>query len=133
MKKNLIFIVCVAIAVAFSSFPSTVFAQTEISVEDLYIKGTFRQNYVMGIVSMNDGIHYTNLNMTRNSIVKYSYETGEKIETIFATKDFEFPELDWILDYEFSADESKILISFQYEPIYRNSFKAEYFIYTVCG
>ncbi|HOZ30998.1 MAG TPA: S9 family peptidase [Bacteroidales bacterium] len=131
MKRRWFLIISIAVALAFNSCYSYIYAQTEITVEDLYQKGTFRQNYVIGIVSMNDGEHYTNLNMTRNAIVKYSYQTGEKIETIFATKDFDYPELDWILDYEFSADESKLLISFQYEPIYRNSFKAEYFIYNI--
>lgn len=108
-------------------------AQTQITVEDLYKKGTFRQNGVYGIVSMNDGLHYTNLSMARNSIIKYSYETGEKIETIFKAEDFTLDIIDWILDYEFSADESKILISFQYDPIYRHSFKAEYVIYDIAA
>ena len=50
--------------------PSGLFAQTEITVEDLYKKGTFRENGVYGLVSMKDGVHYTNLNMARNSIIK---------------------------------------------------------------
>jgi len=111
--------------------PNQIHAQKEITVDDLYKKGTFRQNGVYGIVSMEDGIHYTNLNMSRNAIIKYSYETGEKVETIFKASDFENELFNWILDYQFSADESKILISVQYEPIYRHSFKAEYFIFDI--
>lgn len=129
--KKLFLSFSVAILFLLVIVPTLSIAQTEITVEDLYKKGTFRQNYVLGIVSMNDGIHYTNLNMARNSIVKYSYETGEKLETLFTSADFTVEEFDWILDYEFSSDESKILISVQYEPIYRNSFKAEYFIYNI--
>ncbi|MDY0315854.1 MAG: hypothetical protein RBR32_12335, partial [Bacteroidales bacterium] len=49
------------------------FTQKQIEIEDLYKKGVFRQNYVFGIESMKDGEHYTNLNMPRNSIIKYSY------------------------------------------------------------
>jgi dipeptidyl-peptidase-4 len=113
--------------------PEFVKSQEEIVVEDLYNKGTFRQNGVYGLVSMQDGLHYTNLNMARNAIVKYSYETGEKIETIFKAVDFENDDFDWILDYQFSADESKLLISVQYEPIYRHSFLAEYFIYDIAA
>lgn len=122
------------ITISFLMFLSSgLIAQTQISVEDLYQKGTFRQNSVFGIVSMNDGVHYTNLSMARNAITKYSYETGEKIETIFKSADFKMEVVDWILDYEFSTDESKILLSFQYEPIYRHSFKAEYLIYDIAA
>ncbi|PLX07568.1 MAG: S9 family peptidase [Marinilabiliales bacterium] len=111
--------------------PQISYAQEEITVDDLYKKGTFRSNGVYGLMSMKDGVHYTNLNMSRNAIIKYSYETGEKVETIFKAADFENELFNWILDYQFSADESKILISVQYEPIYRHSFKAEYFIYDI--
>ncbi len=104
-------------------------AQEKVVLDDLYKKGTFRANNIYGLMSMKDGVHYTNLNMGRKSIIKYSYETGEKVETIFKASDFDNDLFNWILDYQFSADESKILISVQYEPIYRHSFKAEYFIY----
>jgi dipeptidyl-peptidase 4 len=131
MKKLFILIISVLMLVPMVNISLN--AQTQITVEDLYKKGTFRQNGVYGIVSMNDGAHYTNLSMARNSIMKYSYETGEKLETIFKAEDFSLDIIDWILDYEFSADESKILISFQYDPIYRHSFKAEYVIYDIAA
>ncbi|MCK9256372.1 MAG: DPP IV N-terminal domain-containing protein, partial [Bacteroidales bacterium] len=107
------------------------FTQKQIEIEDLYKKGVFRQNYVFGIESMKDGEHYTNLNMPRNSIIKYSYNTGKQVEQIFNAKDFDLEVIDWIFDYQFSADETKILISFQYEPIYRHSYLAEYLIYNI--
>ncbi len=129
--KKLLFITCILLSAFTILAPIGLSAQTEITVDDLYKKGTFRQNGVYGLVSMEDGVHYTNLNMARNSIIKYSYETGEKVETLFNADDFKLEEFDWILDYVFSSDESKILISVQYEPIYRNSFKAEYYIYTI--
>lgn len=131
MKKLFTIIISVLMFLPLVNFSLN--AQTQITVEDLYKKGTFRQNGVYGIVSMNDDMHYTNLSMARNSIMKYSYETGEKLETIFKADDFKLEIIDWILDYEFSADESKILISFQYEPIYRHSFKAEYVIYDIAA
>lgn len=131
MKK--LFILIISVLMLLPMVNISLNAQTQITVEDLYQKGTFRQNGVYGIVSMNDGEHYTNLSMARNSIMKYSYETGEKLETIFKADDFKLDIIDWILDYEFSADESKILISFQYDPIYRHSFKAEYVIYDIAA
>jgi dipeptidyl-peptidase-4 len=127
MKKTILLLTIVLSVIL--NFTSK--AQTEITVEDLYLKGSFRVNYVYGISSMNDGVSYTSLNPTRNAIIKYSYTTGETIETIFATKEFPEEKSDWIFDYEFNADETKMLISVQYEPIYRHSFKAEYFIYDI--
>lgn len=106
-------------------------AQSKITVEDLYKKGTFRQNSVYGISSMKDGLSYTNLNNTRSIITKYSYISGEKTDVIFSIKDVKTEGLDWIFDYEFNSDETKVLISSQYQSIYRHSFKAEYFIYDI--
>lgn len=130
MKKlAIVFFICMISTTVFLLNP--VIAQKQISVEDLYKKPLFRPNLVYGIASMNDGIHYTNLSMSRNEIYKYSYSTGEKVETVFSAKKFEINNFDWIFDYEFSSDESKILFSINYEPIYRHSFKAEYYIYDI--
>ncbi|MBQ2575084.1 MAG: DPP IV N-terminal domain-containing protein, partial [Bacteroidales bacterium] len=105
-------------------------AQKEITVDDLYYYGTFRQNGVYGIESMKDGEHYTNLTIRRNGIEKYSYKTGEKEETLMMVADLKLGDnFDFIFDYVFSPDESKIMFSTKYEPIYRHSFTAEYYIY----
>ena len=106
------------------------FAQKEITVDDLYYYGTFRQNGVYGIESMKDGEHYTNLTIRRNGIEKYSYKTGEKEEALLMVADLKLGDnFDFIYDYVFSPDESKIMFSTKYEPIYRHSFTAEYYIY----
>lgn len=107
-------------------------AQKEITVDDLYRLGTFRQNGVYGLMSMNDGETYTKLSPRRNVIEKYSYKTGEKMGNILSVADFNLGEnFDWIYEYEFSADESKILFSTLFESIYRHSFTAEYYIYDI--
>jgi len=66
---------------------------------------------------MNDGEHYTVLE--KDGIVKYSYKTGKKIETILEAK---------IQDYTFSHDESKVLVLNEQQPIYRHSFLGKYHI-----
>ncbi len=105
-------------------------AQKEITVADMYRYGTFRQNGVYGIESMKDGETYTNLNPTYSGIIKYSYKTGEKIEELMNVANFNLGDnFDYINDYVFSADETKILFSTLYQPIYRHSFTAEYYIY----
>ncbi|MCF0207371.1 MAG: S9 family peptidase [Bacteroidales bacterium] len=106
-------------------------AQKEVTVADLYLYGTFRQKGVYGIESMKDGETYTNLNMMQNEIIKYSYKTGKEIETLLSVKSYitDKEAFDYITDYTFSADETKILFSTLYEPIYRHSFLAEYYIF----
>ena len=66
---------------------------------------------------MNDGEHYTVLE--KDGIVKYSYKTGKKIETILEAK---------IQDYTFSHDESKVLVLNEQQPIYRHSFLGKYHV-----
>ena len=110
---------------------TAIIAREKITVEDIYSYNTFSMNSVYGINSMNDGEHYTSLNMSRNSIVKYSYETGNVVDTIFKAVDFEDSLINRIFDYNFNKDENKILFSVRHEPIYRRSFKAEYFIYDI--
>ena len=61
-------------------FAVSVSAQS-IGLEDLFVKGTFRQKSVYGLASMNDGLNYTKLEYVGKEIVKYSYKTGQKIAT----------------------------------------------------
>ncbi|MGC9332000.1 MAG: S9 family peptidase [Bacteroidales bacterium] len=107
-----------------------IFAQKEITLEDIWSKGQFRPGMVQGIRSMNDGKNFTRLNMTRNSILMVDYETGKNDSVIFKLSDFEDTyENDWIFDYTFSIDENLILIATGHESIYRHSYKAKFHIY----
>ena len=110
------------------------YAQTKnITLEDIWTKGTFRPRGVYGIRSMQDGEHYCT--MTRTGIAKYNYATGEKVEDVCL---FNTPQMNKkakplppIEDYEFSQDEQKILLSSGFEPIYRHSGVSDYYIYDV--
>lgn len=106
-------------------------AQTEITLKDIYQSGKFQASTVDGVVSMKNGDTYTNFNLGRNAINKFSYKTGQQVETLFRVKDFPNVKMAWIFDYQFNADETKMLISTNYEPIYRHSFKADYYIYSL--
>ena len=61
----------------------------EITLEDIWKSGKYRQKSVYGLRSMNDGKHYTTLDREESgqSINKYSYETGELVETIYGLGD----------------------------------------------
>ena len=100
--------------VVFSVF--TLNSAQEITLNKIH-SGYYRTEYIYGINSMNDGEHYTVLE--KDGIVKYSYKTGKKIETILETK---------IQDYTFSHDESKVLVLNEQQPIYRHSFLGKYHV-----
>ena len=101
-----------------------------ISMEDLMLHGTFRQNSVHGLRSMNDGIHYTTLEGNGTKIVKYSFATGKVVETLFDLSEMKDTDLKHISGYEFSADEKRILLTSNQERIYRRSFTADYYVFT---
>ncbi|MEA1874244.1 MAG: S9 family peptidase [Bacteroidota bacterium] len=108
------------------------FSADDITLEDIWSKATFRQNTVTGIRSMNDGAHYTKLSMRRNAVIKVDYETGENEVKLFNLSEFpEIFEQDWIMEYSFNSDETHLLISTDYESIYRHSFRANYYIYDI--
>ena len=100
--------------VVFSVF--TLNSAQEITLNKIH-SGYYRTEYIYGINSMNDGEHYTVLE--KDGIIKYSYKTGKKIETILEAK---------IQDYTFSHDESKVLVLNEQQPIYRHSFLGKYHV-----
>ncbi|MCC8187551.1 MAG: S9 family peptidase [Bacteroides sp.] len=93
--------------------------------------GTFRPETLRGIVPMNDGEHYTQMNEEGTQIIKYSFRTGKMVEVIFdvsTARDCTFKKFD---NYILSPDDSKLLIATETTPIYRHSSTAVYYIYTL--
>lgn len=123
-KKHLLLI---AIFILF--FGNFMFAQKKITIDDLYTKRVFYQRSVYGIESLKDGEHYTK--NSGRSIEKYSYKTGDKVETIFSAKNLDISDFDYIYEYSFNENESKILFCINSEAIYRHSFQANYYIYDI--
>ena len=118
------------------SFQFVSFAQPEkLTLEDFFQKRTFAQKSVYGLTSMNDGIHYSTLTNRGKCIVKYSYKTGEAVDTLFNVDELVAinmkDTLYYIQDYEFSDAESQILIYPNADYIYRRSFVADYYVYNV--
>jgi dipeptidyl-peptidase-4 len=99
----------------------------EIKLEDIYSNRIFSVESVNGIVSMKSGEKYTTLENYRE-IIQWDYKTGKPSDTILSLLKHS-TEIKYIYDYTLNATEDKILISTNIEPIYRHSFKADYFIY----
>ena len=101
----------------------------KLTIEDVVIKRTYGQKYVTGLASLNDGLHYTTLEKMGKEIVKYSYKTGEKVATLLDISALKNDSVKYVTDYQFSSDESKVLLMTDRKPIYRRSFTANYFVY----
>lgn len=94
--------------------------------------GQFRQVTAIGEMrSMPDGEHYTALNDARNMIIKYSYRTGNPVDTLFNTQTARECTFDDFDGYDISSTGHHILVWRDVEPIYRRSFKAMVYDYDV--
>ncbi|VAW29600.1 Dipeptidyl peptidase IV [hydrothermal vent metagenome] len=101
------------------------YAQKQITVEDIYSKGTFRSQSVYGINWMNDGSYYSALE--NNNIVKYDVTKGEQVEIILDASTLEI-EIR-ISSYKFSADEKYLLLLTDRQSIFRRSYTAIFYLY----
>ena len=111
----------------------SIVAQQKISVEEIYM-GAFRTQGMDELQSMKSTNQYTVLNFDRASrssqIDLYDFATLKKVATLIDTKNHK--ELsDGIDSYVFNANETKILIANTTNPIFRHSFTADYFVYTI--
>ncbi|SKC75589.1 S9 family peptidase [Ohtaekwangia koreensis] len=111
----------------FFAFSITGYAQKQITVEDFTTKNTFSQKTVRGINWMKDGKFYSTLE--NNKVVKYNITSGKPVETLVDGSTLN-PKIE-IQDYLFSGDEKKLLLSTNFQSIYRRSFTADYFVYDI--
>lgn len=125
-KKQILFLMLL--------FAVNVFAQQgskRISLADI-VNGTFRQETSVGEMrSLPDGEHYTAMNKERTMIIRYSYRTGEPVETLFDVKNARECTFDDFEGYEISSTGHHILIICKREQIYRHSFRADVYDYDV--
>ncbi|MFD1185488.1 S9 family peptidase [Pontibacter rugosus] len=112
----------------------------DITLEDLYKKGTFRSQSVYGVNWMNDGRYYSSQVPDEKNkvydIVKYDVTTGKPVSTIIEGENLVPAGSNQPIqydDYTFSSDEQKVLFSTDTEQIYRRSSKAEFYIYDIAS
>ena len=133
MKKLFVFMTFASML----AIGGTTAQQHDITLEDIWTKRTFSPRGIGALRSMADGEHYCTMNAM--GITKYSYATGEKVAEVCA---FRGPNADpktnkkaavlpRMESYAFSQDESKILLSSGFEPLYRHSGVSDYYIYDV--
>ena len=93
--------------------------------------GAFAQSGVSEMRPDDDGEHYTSLNKEHNMIIRYSYRTGNAVDTLFSTgkaRECTFKNID---GYIINSTGHHILVWRETERIYRRSFEAVYYDYDV--
>ncbi|RYC72134.1 MULTISPECIES: S9 family peptidase [Spirosoma] len=112
--------------------PGLVLAQKPVTLDDIWgrSQGVFNQRSVSGVNWMKTGGFYTTLDGGR--IDRFSITTGSAVETLFderkntVTSTGKAVHVD---SYQLSADERKLLLTTNEEPIYRRSSKADFYVY----
>lgn len=110
------------------------FAQTGSKPVDLkaIVDGHFRQKTSVGEMrSLPDGEYYTAMNPERDMIVKYSYRTGEPVDTLFNTKTARECAFDDFDGYTISSTGHHLIVWRETEAIYRRSRKMVVYDYDV--
>ena len=96
------------------------------------VSGQFRPQNIYGVIPIpGDGAHYSQISPDRTQIIKYSFKTGQQVEVLFdarTARECPFQTLD---SYTFSPDGSKLLIATQTTPIYRRSYTAVHYLYSL--
>ncbi len=104
----------------------------QITLEEIY-DGTFSQQRMESLKSLNNGTEYIVLNHDRkagtSAINIYEYISGVKTGTLLSSADIK--ELSGFQGYELSEDEKKVLLSSQTESIYRHSSRGIYYVYDI--
>ena len=107
---------------------STSFAQSKISIEDIWRDYKFLDKRVPGFNFMQDGKHYARLE--DKAIKKYDITTGEFVEDIVDSIFFKAEGYDVEMSsYKFNDDESYIMIESDNKSIFRRSYTSMVHVY----
>lgn len=111
----------------------SVAAQAQLSLENIWNSREFTPKFIPGFNSMSDGKTYcqleTNPDKSR-SCNKYDFKSGDKLNTIFNTDKIMVDSAPIVIEsYSFSHDESKVLITNGFVPVYRHSGMSNAYVY----
>ncbi len=103
-----------------------------IQIEEIW-RGDFTTESLDELRSLKNGTQYTVLNFDRNTktsrIDTYDYASLEKVGTVVNSAHLNG--IDYFTSYEFSADERKVLLATEKEPIFRRSSIGLYYCYDI--
>ena len=95
------------------------------------VDGVYSSKGVKPMVSSADGVHYYQMNDRSNAVLKFEYETGNVVDTLFSTEKARQCTFDSFEGFLVSPDEFRVIVYRDREQIYRRSFKANYYYHDV--
>ena len=111
---------------------TTAKATEKITLKDI-ADGAFAAERLTGIRPIPGTDQYASISKDGQRIVQYSFKTGKQTAVLFDVKHTMGSTIESFDGYELSPDGTKMLIQTATERIYRRSFKANYYIYTVAS
>ncbi len=104
--------------------------KTQLTIDDIFARGTFAAKSVQGVNWMKNGGFYTSLTQENGqaAVIKYDVTTGQPVETLFQAASLGNGATA-VNSYEMSPNEDKLLIATETEYIYRRSNKSVYYVY----
>lgn len=111
---------------------SGLLSASDLSIDDYCDVKIAAPKSVKEMTPLADGQSYACISDDGRTIDVFSYKTGKKINTLFSLDNIagslKIEEFD---GFELSANERKILLWNNIEKIYRNTFRAEYYVYDI--
>lgn len=95
--------------------------------------GAFAAERLSGIKPIAGTDQYARISKDGKRVVRYSFKTGKQTAVLFDVNHTMGSKIDSFDGYILSPDGAKMLIQTKTERIYRRSFKAQYYIYTIAS
>ena len=96
------------------------------------VSGKFTPQGIRNVIPIpGDDEHYSQMNAEGTQVIKYSFKTGKQTEVLFdaaTARECPFKHFD---SYSFSPDGQTLLIATETTPVYRRSFTAIYYMYSL--
>ena len=91
----------------------------------------FSAQSLRGIDPVKGTDQYVKIDKDGQQIIQYSFRTGKQTAVLFDVNNTMGAKIDSFDGYIMSPDGKKMLIQTNTEPVYRRSFKADFYIYTI--
>ena len=107
-------------------------AGQQLDLKDI-TNGAFRAETMSTVTPLADGESYAQLSADGQQIVAYSFKTGKQTGVLFDAATVRGDKINRVEGYVMSPTGNRILIQTATQKIYRHSFTATYYIYTVAN
>lgn len=105
-------------------------AEKKLDLKDI-TSGVFRGESMAAVVPSADGESYTQISSDGKQIVRYSFKTGKQVGVLFDAAKARGAKVERVDGYLMSPKGNRMLIQTNTKAIYRRSFTATYYIYSI--